>query len=80
MKLSRLKTNKKNIVTYCFVRLLTHYNDDSRSIVHLERRKVYFEQAVFVVQVFDSSCHCISLVVGPVVVLRVDGGLPHVPG
>lgn len=48
-------------------------------VVHLERREVHFEQPVLVVEVFDPARDGQGLVVGPVVVLGVDRGLPHVP-
>ncbi len=60
--------------------LRVHDEIDLRSVVHLERGEVYFEQAVLVVQVLDPSGHGVGLVVSPVVVLRVDRRFPNVPG
>ena len=40
--------------------------------------EIDLEEAVLVVKVFDATCHSISLVVAPVVVLGVDGSLPDV--
>ena len=44
----------------------------------LVRGEVDLEEAVLIVEIFDATCHSISLVVAPVVVLGVDGSLPDV--
>ena len=45
----------------------------------MERREVDLQQPVLVVEILDPSGHGVRLVVGPVVVLGVDRGLPDVP-